>query len=189
MNDSKRIFDIFLCIVAGLLLMVPAFIVASVVLVTTKGPIIFWSNRVGRNNKIFSMAKFRTMRFGTPTVATNDLRNPKLHLTSVGAFLRKTSLDELPQLWHIIRGEMSFVGPRPALFNQKELIELRNAKGIQMLTPGLTGWAQVNGRDQLSIKEKVAFDLEYLNSKSILLDMKILWLTLLRVVRFSGVSH
>ena len=163
MNDSKRIFDIFLCIVAGLLLIVPAFIVASVVLVTTKGPVIFWSNRVGRNNIIFSMAKFRTMRFGTPTVATNDLRNPKLHLTSVG--------------------------PRPALFNQKELIELRNAKGVQMLTPGLTGWAQVNGRDQLSIIEKVAFDVEYLDSKSILLDMKILWLTLLRVVRFSGVSH
>lgn len=189
MNNSKRMFDIFLCIVAGLLLMVPAFIVASAILVTTRGPVIFWSNRVGRNNKIFSMAKFRTMRFGTPIVATNDLRNPKLHLTSVGAFLRKTSLDELPQLWHIIRGDMSFVGPRPALFNQKELIELRNAKGIQMLTPGLTGWAQVNGRDQLSIIEKVDLDVEYLDSQSTLLDIKILWLTLLRVVKLSGVSH
>ena len=189
MNDSKRIFDIFLCIIAGLLLIWPAFIVASVVRVTSEGPVIFWSDRVGRNNKIFLMAKFRTMRFGTPTVATNDLQDPKSHLTSVGAFLRKTSLDELPQLWHIIRGEMSFVGPRPALFNQKELIELRNAKGVQMLTPGLTGWAQVNGRDQLSIMEKVAFDVEYLDSKSTLLDMKILWLTLLRVIRFSGVSH
>ncbi|WP_443640337.1 sugar transferase [Candidatus Njordibacter sp. Uisw_039] len=189
MNFSKRMLDIFLCIVAGLLLMGPVFIVASVVLVTSKGPVIFWSDRVGRNNKIFSMAKFRTMRFGAPTVATNDLQNPKSHLTSVGAFLRKTSLDELPQLWHIIRGEMSFVGPRPALFNQKELIELRSAKGVQILTPGLTGWAQVNGRDQLSIAEKVAFDSAYLESKSILFDIKILWLTLLRVVGSSGISH
>jgi len=189
MNYSKRIFDIFLCIVAVFLFMGPAFLVAFLVAVTSRGPVIFWSNRVGRDNKIFSMAKFRTMKFGAPNVATNDLQNPKSHLTIVGGLLRKTSLDELPQLWHIIRGEMSFVGPRPALFNQKELIELRKTKGVQVLTPGLTGLAQVNGRDQLSIMQKVALDVEYLDSKSILLDMKILWLTVLRVVKFSGVSH
>jgi len=189
MNYRKRIFDILLCILAGFLLIGPAFIVATVVSLTSKGPVIFWSYRVGRENKVFSMAKFRTMKLGTPAVATNVLQNPKFHLTPVGAFLRKTSLDELPQLWHIINGDMSFVGPRPALFNQKDLIELRNIKGVQMLTPGLTGWAQVNGRDQLSIGQKVAFDAEYLDSKSTLFDMKILWLTLLKVVRFSGVSH
>jgi O-antigen biosynthesis protein WbqP len=189
MNVSKRIFDILLCVVAGFLFMGPALTVACVVRLTSKGPVIFWSYRVGRQNIIFSMAKFRTMHVGTPSVATDDLQNADLHLTSVGAFLRKSSLDELPQLWHILRGDMSFVGPRPALFNQKELVELRNTKGVQMLTPGLTGWAQVNGRDQLSIVEKVAFDAEYLDSKSTLFDLKILWLTLLRVVRSSGVSH
>jgi O-antigen biosynthesis protein WbqP len=189
MNDSKRIFDILLGVLVCFLLIGPALIVALLVWVSSDGPIIFWSDRVGRNNNIFSMAKFRTMRFGTPNVATNELHNPESHLTSIGAFLRKTSLDELPQLVHILRGEMSFVGPRPALFNQTDLIKLRNLKGVHQLTPGLTGLAQINGRDQISITEKVAFDAKYLELRSMLTDIKILWVTLVRVVRSSDVSH
>ena len=189
MSNSKRIFDILLCIGTSLLLIGPAIIVAITVRFTSKGPVIFWSNRVGRDNKIFLMAKFRTMHYGTPNVATHDLQNAESYLTSVGAFLRKTSLDELPQLWHIIRGEMSFVGPRPALFNQKHLVELRNTYGVQVLAPGLTGWAQINGRDQISIAQKVALDAHYLEFKSTLFDIKILWLTVVKVLRSVDVSH
>jgi O-antigen biosynthesis protein WbqP len=189
MNYNKRIFDILLAVLACFLFIGPAFIVSLFVRVSSNGPIIFWSDRVGRDNNIFSMAKFRTMRFGTPNVATNELHNPESHLTSIGAFLRKTSLDELPQLVHILRGEMSFVGPRPALFNQTDLIKLRNLKGVHQLTPGLTGLAQINGRDQISITEKVAFDAKYLELRSMLTDIKILWVTLVRVVRSSDVSH
>ena len=196
MNDSKRIFDIFLCIVAGLLLMVPAFMVASVILVTTKGPVIFWSNRVGRNNKIFSMAKFRTMRFDTPTVATNDLRNPKLHLTSVGAFLRKTSLDELPQLWNVLKGDMSLVGPRPCLPTQEELISERASRGVFSLRPGITGPASLkyaNEEELLSqqlnpekfnkeviFPDKVSINLDYYREQNLILDLKIIFATIFR---------
>jgi len=186
---SKRIFDISLAVLACLLCIGPALIVSLFVRVSSDGPIIFWSDRVGRDNIIFSMAKFRTMRFGTPNVATNELHNPELHLTPIGAFLRKTSLDELPQLWHILKGDMSFVGPRPALFNQVDLIKSRNSKGVQVLTPGLTGLAQINGRDQISIAEKVAFDAKYLELRSCLTDIKILWRTIVKVVRSSDVSH
>jgi len=163
--------------------------VAITVRLTSQGPVIFWSNRVGRDNKNFLMAKFRTMHFDTPNVATNDLQNPESCLTPAGAFLRKTSLDEIPQLWHIIRGEMSFVGPRPALFNQIDLVELRNTNGVQVLTPGLTGWAQINGRDQISIAEKTALDAHYLEFKSTLFDIKILWLTVVKVIMSVDVSH
>ena len=189
MNYNKRIFDILLAVLACFLFIGPAIIVSFFVRVSSTGPIIFWSDRVGRDNNIFSMAKFRTMRIGTPNVASNELHNPESHLTSIGAFLRKTSLDELPQLLHILRGEMSFVGPRPALFNQTDLIKLRNLKGVHQLTPGLTGLAQINGRDQISIAEKVAFDAKYLELRSPITDIKILWMTVIRVVRSSDVSH
>ncbi|MFN5882944.1 MAG: sugar transferase, partial [Burkholderiales bacterium] len=152
-------------------------------------PALYWSDRVGRHNKIFKMPKFRSMRVGTPAVATHLLANPQAHLTPIGSFLRKSSLDELPQLWSILLGDMSFVGPRPALFNQQDLIELRTRSGVHMLTPGLTGWAQVNGRDELPIPKKVELDAEYLARRSFWFDIKILWLTFLKVVQRDGVSH
>jgi O-antigen biosynthesis protein WbqP len=189
MNDSKRIFDILLGVLVCFLLIGPALIVALLVWVSSDGPIIFWSDRVGRNNNIFSMAKFRTMCLDTPNVATNDLQNPESHLTQFGAFLRKTSLDELPQLWNILKGDMSFVGPRPALYSEADLIKKRNIKGVQVLIPGLTGWAQINGRDKISNAEKVAFDTQYLELKSIFFDIKILWLTMVKVIRLTDVSH
>lgn len=149
----------------------------------------YWSDRVGQGNRIFKMPKFRSMRLDTPAVATHLLSNPDAYLTPIGSFLRKTSLDELPQLWSILKGDMSFVGPRPALFNQDDLISLRTQYGVHELVPGLTGWAQVNGRDELPIPEKVKMDVEYLQRQSSLFDLKILWLTFLKVIRSEGVAH
>lgn len=156
---------------------------------TSKGPIIFWSQRAGKNNQLFWMPKFRTMLIETPNVATHLLVGANQYLTPVGSFLRKSSLDELPQLWSVICGDMSFVGPRPALFNQSDLIELRTAVGVHSLTPGITGWAQINGRDELALSEKVSFDQEYLQRQSLAFDIHILWLTLIKVFRREGVSH
>lgn len=185
----KRSFDIFLvCLLFGVLL-VPMIFIALLIKSTSKGPVLYWSDRVGRNNNIFRMVKFRSMRFDTPTVATHLLVEPDNYLTSFGTFLRKTSLDELPQFFNIIRGDMSFVGPRPALFNQNDLIVLRKLSEIDKLTPGLTGWAQVNGRDDLSIEDKVDLDFYYLRNQSFWLDIKILLLTMIKVVRREGVSH
>lgn len=177
----KRAFDILVGITAILVLWLPCLIIAIAVFVTSKGPVLYWSDRVGRSNHIFRMPKFRSMRIGTPEVATHLLQDAKRHLTPVGSFLRRTSLDELPQLLSILKGDMSFVGPRPALFNQTDLIGKRTEKGIHELLPGLTGWAQVGGRDELSIDEKVRLDEEYLNRKSLIFDVKILWLTVLHI--------
>ena len=185
----KRVFDISLGCFAALILLVPVLLVAIAVRLTSKGPALYWSDRVGRNNIIFKMPKFRSMRVGTPAVATHLLSNPQTYLTPIGSFLRKSSLDELPQLWSILLGDMSFVGPRPALFNQHDLIALRTQKDVHTLMPGLTGWAQVNGRDELPISQKVALDAEYLMRQGIWFDIKILWLTLLKVVQRDGVSH
>jgi len=156
---------------------------------TSKGPSLYWSNRVGKSNKIFKMPKFRSMLIDTPAVATHLLDNPDSYLSPIGDFLRRTSLDELPQLFSVLKGDMSFVGPRPALFNQDDLIALRTEKRVDKLLPGITGWAQVNGRDELSIPDKVALDVEYLNRQSFWFDIKILWMTLLKVITRDGVSH
>lgn len=185
----KRGFDILLALVAGMVLLLPLVIVAAMVRLTSKGPALYWSDRVGRNNSIFKMPKFRSMRVGTPAVATHLLLNADAALTPIGSFLRKSSLDEIPQLWSILSGDMSFVGPRPALFNQHDLIELRTQCGVHQLVPGLTGWAQVNGRDTLPIPDKVALDQRYLQIHSFWMDLYILWLTFLRVVRRKDVSH
>jgi len=185
----KRLFDFCLAIFIGLLLFVPLCVLVILVRVTSKGPAIYWSNRVGKKNHIFKMAKLRTMKVDAPVVATHLLVDPKSQLTPIGSFLRKSSLDEIPQLWNILQGDMSFVGPRPALFNQDDLISLRTQYGVDKLVPGLTGWAQLNGRDELSIGEKVAFDHEYLQKQSFFFDLKILWLTALHVIRAKGVSH
>jgi O-antigen biosynthesis protein WbqP len=185
----KRIFDLVLGGVAALVLLVPVLIVAFAVRLTSKGPALYWSDRVGRNNKIFKMPKFRSMHVGTPAVATHLLADATSHFTPIGSFLRRSSLDELPQLWSILKGDMSFVGPRPALFNQHDLIGLRTQKRVHTLLPGLTGWAQVNGRDELPISKKVQLDSEYLLCKGFWFDLKILWLTFLKVVRREGVSH
>ena len=171
------------------MLAIPALLIAFAILLTSGWPVFYWSARIGRDNCIFKMPKFRTMRVGTPVLATHLLKDAEAHLTPLGYFLRKTSLDELPQLWSILIGDMSFVGPRPALFNQYDLIEMRTRSGVQTLLPGLTGWAQVNGRDNLIIPMKVDLDLDYLRRRSMLLDCYILWLTLVRVVRGEGVSH
>ena len=185
----KRVFDIFLGCLAALILFVPVLLVAMAVRLTSKGPALYWSDRVGRNNMIFKMPKFRSMRVGTPTVATHLLEDAHSHLTPIGSFLRRSSLDELPQLWSILAGDMSFVGPRPALFNQQELIALRTEEGVHTLVPGLTGWAQVNGRDELPIPEKVKLDVTYLQRQSLWFDIRILWLTFVKVLRRDGVSH
>lgn len=185
----KRLLDLLLALVAGLLLMVPIMAVALAVRLTSKGPVLYWSDRVGRNNHIFRMPKFRSMRIGTPSLATHLLQDPKQYLTPIGSFLRKSSLDELPQLWSILMGDMSFVGPRPALFNQDDLVALRTQTGVHELVPGLTGWAQVNGRDELPIPEKVKLDVEYLQRQSFWFDIHILWLTLVKVLDRDGVSH
>ncbi|NCP55087.1 MAG: UDP-phosphate galactose phosphotransferase [Comamonadaceae bacterium CG2_30_57_122] len=185
----KRLFDLILAVLAGCVLLVPVLVVAVLVRLTSKGPALYWSDRVGRNNAIFKMPKFRSMRVGTPAVATHLLADAKSHLTPIGSFLRKSSLDELPQLWSILAGNMSFVGPRPALFNQHDLIELRTQQGVHALVPGLTGWAQVNGRDELPIPDKVKLDAEYLHRQSLWFDIQILWLTLVKVLRRDGVSH
>lgn len=185
----KRLFDLVLGLLAAILLLVPIALIAVLVRLTSPGPALYWSDRVGRYNKTFKMPKFRSMRVGTPAVATHLLADPKSVLTPIGSFIRKSSLDELPQIWSILVGDMSFVGPRPALFNQHDLIELRTQKGINALLPGLTGWAQVNGRDELPIPKKVALDAEYLERQGFLFDIQILWLTFLKVVRRDGVSH
>ncbi len=185
----KRLFDLALGLIAAIMLLVPIAVVAVLVRLTSPGPALYWSDRVGRHNKIFKMPKFRSMRVGTPAVATHLLADPESVLTPIGSFIRKSSLDELPQLWSILVGDMSFVGPRPALFNQHDLIELRTQKGVDTLVPGLTGWAQVNGRDELPIPQKVALDAEYLQRQGFWFDIQILWLTFLKVVRRDGVSH
>ncbi len=185
----KRFFDFLLVFCALVVLLFPIALVAVLVRATSKGPALYWSDRVGKNNQIFRMPKFRSMRIGTPAVATHLLENPATYLTPIGSFLRKTSLDELPQLWSILVGDMSFVGPRPALFNQDDLIALRTQYGIHALTPGLTGWAQVNGRDELPIPDKVQLDFEYLKKQSLLFDIRILWLTFVKVLGREGVSH
>jgi len=185
----KRLFDLLLAIAAALVLALPIALVALMVRLTSPGPALYWSDRVGRNNRIFKMPKFRSMRIGTPAVATHLLQDHKVYLTPIGSFLRKSSLDELPQLWSILVGDMSFVGPRPALFNQDDLIALRTESGIHELVPGLTGWAQINGRDELPIPEKVKLDVEYLRRQSFWFDIRILWLTFVRVIRRDGVSH
>ena len=185
----KRIFDLLLAMVATFILAIPVVLVAAAVRLTSPGPALYWSDRVGRHNKIFKMPKFRSMRTGTPAVATHLLEDPGAYLTPIGSFLRKSSLDELPQLWSILVGDMSFVGPRPALFNQLDLIELRTHEGVHELLPGLTGWAQVNGRDEIPIPEKVKLDAIYLRNRSIGLDILILWMTLIKVVKRSNVSH
>lgn len=185
----KRLFDLLLAIVAALVLMLPITLVALMVRLTSPGPALYWSDRVGRHNRIFKMPKFRSMRIGTPAVATHLLQDPKVYLTPLGSFLRKSSLDELPQLWSILVGDMSFVGPRPALFNQDDLVALRTEFGVHELVPGLTGWAQINGRDELPIPEKVKLDVEYLRRQSFWFDIRILWLTFVKVIRRDGVSH
>ncbi len=185
----KRLFDLALALVAAVFLALPIVFVALVVRLTSPGPALYWSDRVGRYNRIFRMPKFRSMRIDTPAVATHLLQDPDQWLTPIGSFLRKSSLDELPQLWSILKGDMSFVGPRPALFNQEDLIGLRTEKGVHQLIPGLTGWAQVNGRDDLPISQKVQLDAEYLKRRSMFFDLKILWMTALKVLAMDGVSH
>ena len=185
----KRLVDICLVLMALVFLTLPFLIVAVVVRSSSTGPVLYWSDRVGRENKIFRMPKFRTMLVNTPAIATHLLPEPKRFLTPVGSFLRKSSLDELPQLWSVLKGDMTFVGPRPALFNQEDLIELRRLHGVDKLVPGLTGWAQINGRDELPIPEKVALDLEYMNNQTFGMDLKIICLTFLKVIRRDGVKH
>ena len=185
----KRVFDLLAGFSALLLLGVPFVFLALLVAVTSKGPVLYWSDRVGQHNRIFRMPKLRTMKTGTPAVATHLLDNPQAHLTPVGGLLRRTSLDELPQLWSILVGDMSWVGPRPALFNQTDLIEMRTQTGVHQLVPGLTGWAQVNGRDEIALVDKVRLDTEYLQRQSFFFDIHILWLTVLKVVRREGVTH
>lgn len=188
-NGMKRIFDLVLAVALGIILLLPLALIALSVGLTSSGPILYWSDRVGRNNAIFKMPKFRSMQAETPALATHLLGNPDVYLTTVGSFLRKSSLDELPQLWSIIKGDMSFVGPRPALFNQYDLIQLRTSAGVHKLLPGLTGWAQINGRDELSIAQKVALDIEYLERKSLGFDVKIIILTAFAVLRRDNVTH
>ena len=185
----KRLFDLCLALLALVFLLLPILVVALMVRLTSIGPVLYFSDRVGRNNRIFKMPKFRTMQVNTPAVATHLLSNPAQFLTPIGSFLRKSSLDELPQLLSIIRGDMSFVGPRPALFNQDDLVALRTHYGVDKLVPGLTGWAQINGRDELPIPEKVKLDVDYMNNQSFLFDLKIILLTFLKVLRRDGIQH
>jgi O-antigen biosynthesis protein WbqP len=185
----KRLFDLAVALVAAVFLAMPIVITALAVRLTSPGPALYWSDRVGRHNRIFKMPKFRSMRIDTPAVATHLLQNPEQWLTPIGSFLRKSSLDELPQLWSILKGDMSFVGPRPALFNQDDLIALRTEKGVHEMVPGLTGWAQVNGRDELPITQKVELDAEYLRRRSLRFDLRVLWMTALKVLARDGVSH
>jgi O-antigen biosynthesis protein WbqP len=185
----KRTFDFLLSLLLSLTLILPILAIAALVRVTSPGPVLFWSDRVGRGNCLFRMPKFRSMRVGTPAVATHLLSNPNAYLTPIGSFIRKSSLDELPQLWSILKGDMSFVGPRPALFNQTDLIGLRTEHGVHTLVPGLTGWAQINGRDEIPIPQKVALDVEYLRHQSLALDMKIMLQTAFKVLKRDNVSH
>lgn len=185
----KRLFDVVVVVCAACVLAVPLLAVAIAVKLTSNGPVLYWSDRVGRGNRIFRMPKFRSMRIDTPAVATHLLQDPDTWLTPIGSFVRRTSLDELPQLWSIFVGDMSLVGPRPALFNQQDLIELRSTYGVSQLVPGLTGWAQINGRDELPIPEKVALDVEYMRRRSFWFDCQILWTTAIKVIQRDGVSH
>ena len=185
----KRAFDFCLALAAAMILSVPIMLVALLVKLTSRGPAIYWSDRVGRHNTLFKMPKFRTMRIDTPAVATHLLSNPGQFLTPVGSFLRKSSLDELPQLWSILAGDMSFVGPRPALFNQDDLISLRTSCGVDKIRPGLTGWAQINGRDELPIPQKVQLDVEYMQRQSFWFDLKIVFLTFWKVFQRDGITH
>ncbi len=185
----KRAFDLFAGVILLLSLVIILLLIAIAIRRTSKGSALYWSDRVGKNNKMFKMPKFRSMLIDTPAVATHLLDNPDSYLSPIGGFLRRTSLDELPQLFSVLKGDMSFVGPRPALFNQEDLIALRKEKGVDKLLPGITGWAQVNGRDELSIADKLTLDVEYLNHQSFWFDMKILWMTFLKVIRRDGVSH
>jgi O-antigen biosynthesis protein WbqP len=185
----KRFLDFIFAVILIIILALPLLIICLAIRFTSEGPSIFWSDRAGRDNIIFRMPKFRSMRVGAPTMATHLLKNPETYLTPIGSFLRKTSLDELPQLWSILRGDMSFVGPRPALFNQDDLISLRSEAGLHKLLPGLTGWAQVNGRDELSIPQKIVLEIEYMQRQSLWFDIKIMWLTARKIVSRNGVSH
>jgi O-antigen biosynthesis protein WbqP len=185
----KRLFDFTLSLFLIVVFSVPILLVALAVRLTSKGPALYWSDRVGKDNDLFGMPKFRSMRVNAPVVATHLMEDPSKYLTPIGSFLRKSSLDELPQLWNILIGDMSFVGPRPALYNQTDLIELRTTMGVSKLTPGLTGWAQINGRDELPIPVKVEFDVEYLKNRSMRFDFYILWMTFLKVIKRDGVSH
>ena len=185
----KRFFDLILAIILIIVFSVPMLFIIFTIRITSKGPALYWSDRVGFDNSIYKMPKFRTMRIDTPQVATHLMSNPDKFLSPIGGFLRQTSLDELPQLLSILKGDMSFVGPRPALYNQEDLIALRSDHGLHKLIPGLTGWAQINGRDDLSIPEKVLLEVEYMHKKSFWFDLKILWLTFLKVINRKGVSH
>ncbi|MCK4468515.1 MAG: sugar transferase, partial [Desulfobacterales bacterium] len=184
----KRSFDLLLSLFAGLVFALPILVVAVLVKLTSKGPVLYWSDRIGRNNAIFKMPKFRTMIIDTPAVATHLMKNPDAFLTPIGSFLRRFSLDELPQLYSVLKGDISFVGPRPALYNQDDLVELRTGKGIHKLIPGITGWAQVNGRDELPIPVKVEFDEYYLKNRSFIFDMKILLMTFFNVLSSKGIT-
>jgi O-antigen biosynthesis protein WbqP len=188
-QQLKRVFDLVFSIFSLVIFCLPIVVIALSICMTSKGPILYWSNRIGRKNKTFKMPKFRSMRIDTPAVATHLLSNPDQWLTPIGSFLRRTSLDELPQLWSILKGDMSFVGPRPALFNQDDLIKLRTEKGVHEVLPGLTGWAQINGRDEIPIPQKVQLDVEYVHRQSFFFDVKILWMTALKVVAKDGISH
>ena len=185
----KFAFDTLISILILMVLVIPIMILSVIIKLSSPGSILFWSDRVGRNNTIFSMPKFRTMKAGTPQLATHLLEDPESFYSPIGRILRKYSLDEIPQIYSVIKGDMSLVGPRPALFNQYDLIELRRKKGVYELKPGITGWAQINGRDDLSIKDKVGFDVEYLHNQSFRFDLRIIWLTLIRVIKKDGVSH
>ena len=185
----KQIFDLLLGVAILVLLVVPMLLIFIAVRFSSKGPVLYWSDRVGKNNNIFKMPKFRSMLTNTPAVATHLLDNPDAYLSPIGGFLRRSSLDEIPQLFSVLKGDMSFVGPRPALYNQDDLIALRTEKGVDKLLPGITGWAQVNGRDELSIPDKVELDVEYLNRQSFWFDMKILWMTFLKVIKRESVRH
>ena len=187
--SAKRMFDLFFALLLAVVLLIPLLLLALLVRLTSPGPVLYWSDRVGRNNRIFKMPKFRSMRVGTPALATHLLTSPDAYLTPIGSFLRKSSLDELPQLWSILTGAMSFVGPRPALFNQHDLVALRTQCGVHVLVPGLTGWAQINGRDELPIPQKVAFDRAYLERQSFFFDMHIMLLTALKVLKRDNVKH
>jgi O-antigen biosynthesis protein WbqP len=186
---AKRVFDAFFAIILIVALGIPMLMIALIVRLTSPGPVLYWSNRVGRDNSIFAMPKFRTMTVDTPAVASHLLKSPERYLTSVGRILRRYSLDEMPQLFSVLKGNMSFVGPRPALFNQDDLIEMRTQKGIHVLYPGITGWAQINGRDDLPIPVKVSFDEYYLHHRSLTFDLKILFLTFSSVLHSTGVQH
>ena len=185
----NRLFSLLLAVFSLLLLLLPIILISIMVYFSSNGPILYWSKRIGKNSLVFYMPKFRTMYMKTPEVATHLLQNPEVFLTPIGGFLRKTSLDELPQIWSVIIGDMNFVGPRPALFNQEDLILLRKENEVDTLTPGITGWAQVNGRDELSIPDKVDFDIEYMRRRSFLFDIKILWMTFSKIMERDGVSH